>query len=63
VGSRGIFIKDVMWRASTHTKCGCKFHLVWCPKWRRTLGDVELGAWVAKSVGLFLTRSASGSKS
>ncbi len=30
------------WRASSHAKYDCKYHLVWCPKRRRALGDAEV---------------------
>ena len=37
------------WRASSHAKYDCKYHLIWCPKRRRGLGDVELRAYVAEA--------------
>lgn len=30
------------WRASSHAKYDCKYHLVWCPKRRRGLADAEV---------------------
>jgi putative transposase len=37
------------WRASSHAKYDCQYHLVWCPKRRRRLGEAELRAWVAET--------------
>ena len=37
------------WRASSHAKYDCKYHLIWCPKRRRGLGDAELRAYVAEA--------------
>jgi len=37
------------WRASSHAKYDCKYHLIWCPKRRRQLGEAELRAWVAET--------------
>ncbi len=36
------------WRASSHAKYDCKYHLVWCPKRRRLLRDTEVRASVTK---------------
>lgn len=38
----------VSWRASSHAKYDCKYHLVWCPKRRRVLGDPDVRAYVTK---------------
>ena len=32
------------WRASSHAKYDCKYHLIWCPKRRRPLGDADVRA-------------------
>ena len=37
------------WRASSHAKYDCKYHLIWCPKRRRGLGDAELRAYVGEA--------------
>ena len=37
------------WRASSHAKYDCKYHLVWCPKRRRLLRDPAVRAAVAKT--------------
>ena len=34
------------WRASSHAKYDCKYHLIWCPKRRRPLGDADVRAYV-----------------
>lgn len=34
------------WRSSSHAKYDSKYHLVWCPKRRRVLGDAEVRTWV-----------------
>ena len=37
------------WRASSHAKYDCKYHLIWCLKRRRALGYAELRAWVTET--------------
>ena len=37
------------WRASSHAKYDCKYHLIWCPKRRRKLSDAEVRATVAET--------------
>ena len=32
------------WRASSHAKYDCKYHLIWCPKRSRPLGDADVRA-------------------
>ena len=34
------------WRASSHAKYDCKYHLIWCPKRRRPRGDADVRAYV-----------------
>ena len=34
------------WRASSHAKYDCKYHLIWCPKRRRTLGDADVREYI-----------------
>ena len=34
------------WRASSHAKYDCKYHLIWCPKRRRPLGDADVRAYL-----------------
>ena len=38
------------WRSSSHARYDCKYHLVWCPKRRRKLGDEEVRAWVGETM-------------
>jgi putative transposase len=33
------------WRASSHAKYDCKYHLIWCPKRRRPLGAADVRAY------------------
>ena len=37
------------WRASSHAKYDCKYHLVWCPKRRQALRDPDGRAYVTKT--------------
>ena len=37
------------WRASSHAKYDCKYHLIWCPKRRRLLRDADVRVYVTKS--------------
>jgi len=39
----------VTWRASSHAKYDCKYHLVWCPKRRRALSDADVRAYVRET--------------
>ena len=36
------------WRAGSHAKFDCKYHLVWCPKRRRLLRNPDVRAYVTK---------------
>ena len=37
------------WRASSHAKYDCKYHLIWCPKRRRPLGDADVRAYIRET--------------
>jgi len=39
----------VTWRASSHAKYDCKYHLVWCPKRRWALSDADVRAYVRET--------------
>ncbi len=39
----------MVWRASSHAKYDCKYHLVWCPKRRRWLADPAIRAYVTET--------------
>ena len=38
------------WRSSSHARYDCRYHLIWCPKRRKKLGDVEVREWVAGTI-------------
>jgi len=38
------------WRSSSQARYDCKYHLVWCPKRRKKLGDAEVREWVAETM-------------
>jgi putative transposase len=38
------------WRSSSHARYDCKYHLIWCPKRRKKLGDAEVRIWVAETM-------------
>jgi putative transposase len=37
------------WRASSHAKYDCKYHLIWCPKRGRALGDAAVRAAITET--------------
>ena len=37
------------WRASSHAKYDCKYHLIWCPKRRRRLAEAAVRAFVTET--------------
>ena len=37
------------WRASSHAKYDCNYHLIWCPKRRRRLAEAEVRAFVTET--------------
>jgi putative transposase len=37
------------WRASSHAKYDCKYHLIWCPKRRRAIGDAEVRTTITET--------------
>lgn len=37
------------WRASSHAKYDCKYHLIWCPKRRRPLSDADVRAYIRET--------------
>ena len=37
------------WRASSHAKYDCKYHLIWCPKRRRTLGEADVREYIQRT--------------
>ena len=37
------------WRASSHAKYDCKYHLIWCPKRRRRLAEADVRAFVTET--------------
>ena len=39
------------WRSSSHARYDCKYHLIWCPKRRKKLGDAEVRDWIAETMG------------
>ena len=38
------------WRSSSHARYDCHYHLIWCPKRRKKLGDAEVRIWVAETM-------------
>ena len=38
------------WKSSSHAVYDCKYHLIWCPKRRKTIGDAEMQAWIAETL-------------
>jgi len=38
------------WKSSSHAVYDCKYHLIWCPKRRKTLGDTEMQTWIAETL-------------
>ena len=35
------------WRSTSHAVYDCKYHLIWCPKRRKTIGDAGMREWIA----------------
>jgi putative transposase len=38
------------WHSSSHARYDCKYHLIWCPKRRKKLGDAEMRGWIVETM-------------
>ena len=43
-------VRSMGWRSSSHARYDCKYHLVWCPKRRKRIGEAEVREWIAETM-------------